>query len=117
MVGSGLLASVLGLLCMGIATGVNVGLFETADAAGISFHMKGQADVFETFQRLTTGFREIIVTNVLPRTSWIWSTSPAHHTTTPNPSPATPARSPGPSTCVDGGRIEPPERERVMPPE
>lgn len=54
---------------MGIATIVNVGLFETADAAGISFHMKGQADVFETFQQLTTGFREIVVTNVLINTT------------------------------------------------
>ena len=58
----------LGLLCMGIAAIVNVGLFETADAAGVSFHMRGQADVFETFQELTTGFREIVVTNVLINT-------------------------------------------------
>ena len=53
---------------MGIAVIVNVGLFETADAAGVSFHMRGQADVFETFQELTTGFREIVVTNVLINT-------------------------------------------------
>ncbi len=58
----------LGLLCMGIAAIVNVGLFETADAAGVSFHMRGQADLFETFQELTTGFREIAVTNVLINT-------------------------------------------------
>lgn len=58
----------LGLLCMGCAAIVNVGLFETADAAGVSFHMRGQADLFETFQELTTGFREIVVTNVLINT-------------------------------------------------
>jgi hypothetical protein len=54
----------LGLLSMGIAAVVNVGLFETADAAGVSFRMKGQPDVYETSQQLTTGFREIVVTNV-----------------------------------------------------
>ena len=30
--------------------------------------MRGQADLFETFQELTTGFREIVVTNVLINT-------------------------------------------------
>lgn len=58
----------LGLLCMGIAVIVNVGLFETAAASGVSFRIKGQVDLFETFQQLTTGFREIEVTNVLINT-------------------------------------------------
>jgi hypothetical protein len=58
----------IGLLGMAIAAIINVGLYETAKAAGTSFGIKGQADVFETFQALTTGFREVEITNVLINT-------------------------------------------------
>ncbi len=58
----------VGLVCMAIAAILNVGLYETAVAAGVSFRIKGQADVFMTLQTLTTGFRDIEVTNVLINT-------------------------------------------------
>jgi hypothetical protein len=53
----------LGLVGMTVAALVNVGLYETAVAAGESFRLQSP-DVFETFQALTTGFREVAVTNV-----------------------------------------------------
>jgi hypothetical protein len=59
----------LGLVCMMLAAFVNVGLFETAEAAGISFVLKGKPDVFITFQELTTGWRGIHVTNVFINTT------------------------------------------------
>ena len=57
----------LGLVGMTVAALVNVGLYETAVAAGESFRLRSP-DVFETFQALTTGFREVAVTNVLINT-------------------------------------------------
>ncbi len=59
----------VGLTCMVIAVYANVGLFETAEAAGVRFVLKGNPDVFITFQELTTGWRGIAVTNVLINTT------------------------------------------------
>ena len=59
----------IGLVCLVIAVFVNVGLFETAEAAGVSFRLRGNPDVFITFQELTTGWRTVDVTNVLINTT------------------------------------------------
>jgi hypothetical protein len=52
---------------MTIAALVNVALYETAKAAGESFRLRSP-DVFIAFQALTTGYREVGVTNVLINT-------------------------------------------------
>ena len=59
----------IGLVCLVIAVFVNVGLFETAEAAGVSFRLRGKPDVFITFQELTTGWRTVDVRNVLINTT------------------------------------------------
>lgn len=53
-----------GLIGAAAATAVNVTIFAIAVASGVSFRMRGQADVFETFQAFTTGFRQIHAYNV-----------------------------------------------------
>jgi len=56
-----LLRAVLGA---GAATVVNLATFSAAVLAGVSFRLRGQADVFETFQALTSGFRKVHAYNV-----------------------------------------------------
>ena len=46
------------------ATVVNLVTFGGAVAGGVSFRLRGQADVFETFQALTSGFRRVHAYNV-----------------------------------------------------
>lgn len=46
------------------ATVVNVAVLAVAAARGVSFRMRGQADVFETFQAFTIGFRHVHAYNV-----------------------------------------------------
>jgi hypothetical protein len=52
------------LLGAGAATLVNLLTYSAAVIAGVSFRLRGQADVFETFQTLTSGFRWVHPYNV-----------------------------------------------------
>ena len=47
-----------------IATIVNLGIYTLAVLGGVSFRLRGQADVFETFQAFTSGFRRVHAYNV-----------------------------------------------------
>jgi hypothetical protein len=53
---------IIGLL---VALALNLGLFVVADEGGVSFRLFRQADVFITFQELTTGYRTMEIGNVL----------------------------------------------------
>ena len=46
------------------ATVVNLVVYGAAVAGGVSFRLRGQADVFETFQAFTSGFRRVHAYNV-----------------------------------------------------
>jgi hypothetical protein len=56
-----LLRAVLGA---GAATVVNLLTYLAAVLDGVSFRLRGQADVFETFQAFTSGFRRVHAYNV-----------------------------------------------------
>jgi hypothetical protein len=48
----------------GAATIVNLATYSAAVLGGVSFRLRGQADVFETLQALTSGFRSVHAYNV-----------------------------------------------------
>jgi hypothetical protein len=52
------------LLGAGTATLVNLLTYSAAVIDGVSFRLRGQADVFETFQALTSGFRWVHAYNI-----------------------------------------------------
>jgi ABC-type methionine transport system permease subunit len=53
-----------GAIGVGAATVVNIVVYALAVADGVTFRLGGQADVFETFQAFTSGFRRVHAYNV-----------------------------------------------------
>jgi hypothetical protein len=54
-----------GIVAAAVAGLANLSIYLVARSVGVSFRIRGQADVFITFQDLTTGFRWIRVWNVV----------------------------------------------------
>jgi hypothetical protein len=53
-----------GAIGAAVATLMNLGIYGLAVVGGLSFHLRGQADVFITAQALTSGFRRVNAYNV-----------------------------------------------------
>jgi uncharacterized protein DUF6069 len=54
-----------GLFGAAVAVLINVSIYVLARTTGVSIRLRGQPDVFETAQALTTGFRRVEVWNVI----------------------------------------------------